>query len=120
MKTTLRYLLIATLLSVASLIFATAQSLAQMPEAQMRSTSSMVGSGSTLPMAATEGVYTTQSSSPAKVGPRRAEENAGTEDEDDPDNPGEPSPIGDAALPLMLAAAVYSVWSIVYRRRKRE
>lgn len=30
-----------------------------------------------------------------------------------------PSPVGDAVVPLLLLAAVYSVWCIVYKRKHR-
>lgn len=121
---TLRYLLIVMMLSVASLVFATAQTLAQKPEVQMQSTSGMVYSGSQLPSAAVQGTYITGTTigtySPANAsGPKRAKMNDddddGWEDEDEPDKPGEPNPIGDAAWLLILAAAVYGV----YKRKLR-
>ena len=116
----LRYLLIVIMVSVASMVFATAQSLAQRPEAQMKSTSGMVYSGSTLPSAATDGAVLTGSKpgtySPANASTggmrkaKRAGEDDGFEDEgDEPGagNPGEPAPLGDAALPLALLALAY-------------
>ena len=36
----------------------------------------------------------------------------------DPGNQSNEYPIGDAVLPLLALALVYSVWSMVYRRRK--
>ena len=106
-----------------------AQTLARMPEAQMRSTSAMAYSGTTLPHAAVHGVYVTGSTpgtyspySPVKASgrPRRVGENEGYEDEADPDNPGEPFPIGDAALPMMLLAAAYALLRAFRRRQARE
>ena len=91
----------------------------QAPTAQMRSTSAMSYSGSALPMAAATGVSTTYDS-PARVSgrPRRAV------DEDDKDVPKpndneipDPTPIGDAVLPLMLLIGGYGM--LVYFRRKR-
>ena len=109
----LRYLLIATLLSVASLVFATAQSLAQQPEAQMHSTSGMVYSGSTLPSAAAQGTYVTGTTvgtyTPANAsGPRRAKKDD-WDDEDFNESQEDPfkTPLGDAAVPLMLLALAY-------------
>ena len=89
---------------------------AQMPEIQMRSTgSAIMYTGSALPFAASEGVTTTYSTT--NVGPRRVGENEGTENEDDPDNPGEPFPVGDALWPLLALAAAYAVLR-VYRRKR--
>ena len=119
----LRYLLIVVMLSVASMVFATAQSLAQKPEAQMHSTSGMVYSGSTLPQAATTGAYVTGSAvgtySPANAsGPNRAKRGADGEEDDtppsDPQGPNE-DPIGDAAIPLMLLCLAYAIYKV--RRR---
>lgn len=90
-----------------------------MSTAAMRSTSAMSYSGSSLPMAAATGVSTTYDS-PARVSgrPRRAV------DGDDKDVPKpndneipDPTPIGDAVLPLMLMLGAYGM--IVYFRRKR-
>ena len=121
---TLRYLLIV--MSLVSVLSVHAQSTAQLPEAQMQSTSAMVGSGSTLPQAATTGAYVTGSTvgtySPAKIHPGNVRRDVGGgegewEDEDDPDNPGEPNPIGDAVWPLLALAAAYALLR-VYRRKR--
>ena len=124
MKTTLRYLLIV--MSLVSVLSVKAQSTAQLPEAEMKSTSAMVGSGSTLPQAATTGAYVTGSTvgtySPAKIHPGNVRRDVGgggtTEDDDDPDGPGEPFPIGDAVWPLALLACAYLIIRVV-RARKR-
>ena len=120
---TLKYLLIVMMLSVASMVFATAQNLAQKPEAQMKSTSGMVYSGSTLPQAATTGAYVTGSTvgsySPAdgssNIGPRRAKKDDW--EDDDPHDDEEPwtTPLGDAAIPLMLLCFAYAIHKV--RRR---
>ena len=107
----LRYLLIS--IAILSAVSISAQestdNWGKLPDAKMHSTSVMQGSGSTLPMAATDGVTTTTSSSPAKVsGPRRALDDG----DDDIDPQGQPFPLGDALFPLMIAAAVYGVWCI--------
>ena len=120
MKATLRYLLIVTLLSVASLVFATAQSLAQKPEAQMQSTSVMVGSGSSLPQAAQTGTYTTyddNTQAGRKGHVRKVEINPGGGDPDEPGDNSEPweDPLGDAAWPLMVLAVGY----VCVRRMRR-
>ena len=122
---TLRYLLMVV--AMVSVLSVHAQSTAQLPEAQMQSTSAMVGSGSTLPQAATTGAYVTGSTvgtySPAKIHPGNVRRDVGGgegewEDEDDPDNPGEPNPIGDAVWPLALLACAYLIIRVV-RARKR-
>ena len=109
----LRYLLIVMMLSVAGLVFATAQSLAQKPEAEMRSTSGMVYSGSTLPSAAADGAVLTGSMygtyTPANEGPSGRRKVSGGHTGGGPDDREDPyaDPLGDAALPLMLLALVY-------------
>ena len=114
----LRYLLIV--IAMVSFLSVNAQGLAQMPKAQMKSTSGMVYSGSQLPSAAVQGTYVTGTTigtyNPANAsGPNRAKKDEEYEDEDDPNNPGEPSPIGDAAIPLMLLACAFAI----YKVRKR-
>ena len=124
----LRYLLIVMMLSVASLAFATAQSLAQQPRAEMHSTSGMVYSGSTLPSAAVQGTYVTGTAvgtySPASInGPHRAKRAADEDDDEDPDTPPvdphgpNEDPLGDAAWPLLALAAAYAVLRVYKRKR---
>jgi hypothetical protein len=119
---TLRYLLI--ILGMASFLSVQAQGIAQMPTTPFRSTSTMVGSGSTLPVAANTGVqvtgtkvgtyadasYASQSSRPRRIGGNTS---GGSEYREDPFV----DPIGDAVLPLMLMLGAYGV--LVYFRRKR-
>lgn len=133
---TLRYLLIVigvlSVVSVAAATFGTtyqpqrrgiqySQHYAEMPTLTMSSTGSvMMKSGSALPMAAVSGITTADDYAPS--GPRRAKRDVGeggtTENEDpDPDNPGEPAPIGDVLWPLMLMALVFC--GVVYLRRKK-
>ena len=120
MKNTLRYLLIAVILSTASLLSvanATAQSLAQLPDNEMRSTSVLPASGSTLPQAAVEGPTTTydEGTGSHKGGIRRAgggQTGGGPDDREDPYG----DPIGDAMLPLALLALAYLI--IRVRRAK--
>lgn len=114
----LRYLLIT--FAVMMVMSVSAQSLAQEPQIGFQSTSSMVGSGSTLPQAAQTGTYTTYDinngmSRSNKPGVRRTGEDEGFEDENDPTNPGEPFPIGDGVIALLALAAMYAVFRI---RRK--
>ena len=120
----LRYLLIV--IAMVSFLGVNAQGLAQRPEIKMQSTSGMVCSGSTLPFAAVEGTYVTGSVpgtyTPANAtsGPHRAKmvgEDEGWEDDPDPDNPGNPFPLGDAALPLMMLAAAYALLRAWRKRR---
>lgn len=120
-KTTLRYLLI--LIGLVSVLSVSAQTLAQQPETHMQSTSVMVSSGSALPQAAVTGVMVTGSEigsySPAKSSKPKREVGGGgtTEDEDEPDGPEEPFPVGDAMWPLMLLALMY-VGVRAFRRRR--
>jgi len=96
----------------------------QAPTVIMRSTSTLSGSGSTLPQAAITGTYTADQMNAATRGPRRVGEGGGFADQDDyeddkddpnPDLPGDNVPIGDALLPLMLCALAY----LIFRARKR-
>ncbi len=109
-----RYLLIV--IGLVSVLGVYAQGLATKPEAQMQSTSVMVGSGSALPQAAATGTYVTGTTVgtywQTRVHPghiRKDVGEEGTEDEDDPDNPGEPNPIGDVFWPLVLCALAYLI-----------
>ena len=115
---TLRYLLIAFAAMMA--LSVSAQSLAQAPEAQMQSTSSMVGTGSTLPQAVQTGAYTTYDGEPARNGDiaHRIGNNGGSDPgPEDPDDPWA-TPIGDAAWPLALCALAYLIMRVA-RVRKR-
>lgn len=95
------------------------------PTVAISSTSSdLVQSGSTLPSAAVSGTYVTGNTlgtytSTSNVSrPRRVGEGEGTEDEEDPDNPGEPSPIGDAGWPLLMLAVAYALLRVYQRKRR--
>ena len=132
----LRYILsLIAILSVVSVAAATfgkpyqpqghgvqyASSYTQMPTLPMSSTgSAMMQSGSALPMAAVSGTTTADDYTPARSSRPRRVEGSGTEDEEEPDKPGEPFPIGDAALPLMLLAAAYALLRAFRRRQARE
>lgn len=91
-----------------------------MPQATMSSTSTMMYSGSALPLAAATGVTTSANYNPAQAPgtrPRRVGEE-GFEDEEDPDVPVNPFPVGDAVLPMMLLVAAYGAF-LALRRRKQ-
>ena len=101
-----------------------AQAHATMPVLGMESVNStMMYSGSSLPLAAATGVTTADSPSNGGGGPRRAKM-------DDPDpfggetiggttNPTEPgTPLGDAVLPMMLMAILFAAF-VYYRRKKK-
>ena len=131
----LRYILsLIAILSVVSVAAATfgkpyqpqghgvqyASSYTQMPTLPMSSTgSSMMKSGSALPMAAVSGTTTADDNAPARSSrPRRVGEDDGFDNEDkDPDTPANPFPLGDAMLPMLLCAAVFC--GAVAIRRKR-
>ena len=133
-KTTLRYLLMmVAVLSVLGLsaqtpkygrtynpqhkqaVYTSVQ--AQMPEATMNSTSTMMSSGSTLPQAAVTGTSTTcdNGGRPGKI--RRDVGGGGTEDDEDPDIPVEPAPIGDGLWALMVLAGAFAFVRVFLRRK---
>ena len=130
----LRYILsLIAILSVVSVAAATfgkpyqpqghgvqyASSYTQMPTLPMSSTgSAMMKSGSALPMAAVSGTTTADDYTPARSSRPRRVEGSGTEDGDaDPDAPGEPNPLGDAMLPMMMLIGAYCGF-VALRRRK--
>ena len=117
----LRYLLIVV--AMISVMSVCAQGLAKPPQVQMKSTSGMVYSGSTLPQAATTGAVLTGSTpgayAPAyRPGGMRKDVGGGsaTDDDEDPDLPTEPNPIGDGLIPLLLLAGAYLIWRATRRR----
>ena len=118
----LRYLLIV--MSMASVLSVSAQNTAQLPEAQMKSTSVMVGSGSALPQAAATGIVVTGSTpgtyTPAgKGGPKKiggSGSGTGGNEAQETDNPWE-TPIGDAVVPLMLLALAFVIFKVRARQR---
>ena len=94
------------------------------PAASFRSTSSMVGAGSSLPMAA-QGGARLAGNAPQMVGSigsnRSPMDDAfggetiyGTEN---PDEPGNAVPIGDALLPLLALIALFVAFRLYKRRR---
>ncbi len=126
---TLRYMLIvAALMSVMS---ASAHMFdkqwGQKPVIEMRSTSAMAYSGSTLPQAAATGVKMASvadvesSTSTRPYHPGRIRRAADDEDDDtpptDPHGPNE-DPLGDVLWPLMLMALAYVVY--LKSRKKKE
>ncbi|MBQ7382638.1 MAG: hypothetical protein IJV61_06435 [Paludibacteraceae bacterium] len=120
---TLRYLLMVV--AMVSVLSVSAKGTTQLPEAQMKSTSVMVGSGSSLPQAATTGAVLTgetpgtYSSVYHPGGPRRITINPGDEPGPDEGDNSEPwqDPIGDAVWPLALLACAYLMIR-VYRRKR--
>lgn len=90
-----------------------------MPTLPMSSTgSAMMRSGSALPMAAVSGTTTADDYTPARSSRPRRVEGSGTEDGDEePDAPGEPNPLGDAMLPMMMLIGAYCGF-VALRRRK--
>ena len=114
---TLRYLLI--LIGLVSVLSLGAQDLAKQPTPEMRSTSTMVSSGSALPQAAVTGTKTTYDTQPGRTGnARKTVGGDGFEDDPDPDAPSEPFPIGDAMLPLALCALAYLLWRVARKRTR--
>lgn len=95
-----------------------AQNYSEMPTLSMSTmNAAMMSSGSALPMAAVTGTTTADDYTPARSSRPRRVEGSGTEGDDDPDEPGEPMPIGDAVLPLMLFACAYFIWRATRKRR---
>ena len=120
----LRYLFVAVaMLCMVSLYAKNAtQNWGKLPEAQMHSTSTMVGSGSTLPSAAKTGTVTTydaNSSITSTSRPRRAKMGEDDWEDDEFSETDEPwkDPIGDAMWPLAILACAYL---IIRARRKRK
>lgn len=121
---TLRYLLMVV--ATVSVLGVYAQSLAKQPETKMHSTSTMVGTGTTLPFAAATGTYVTGTTvgtySPAKIHPGNVRRDVGgggsTADDEDPDGPGEPFPIGDGLWVLMALAGVYALMRALLNRKR--
>ena len=117
-KKALRYLLI--LVAMLSVLSLSAQNMAQQPSSDFRSTSVMMGTGSTLPQAAQTGTVTTYD---VPSGPRNGHIRRGASGEDggdtppaDPHGPNE-DPIGDAAWPLALCMMAY-VCVRAFRRKR--
>jgi hypothetical protein len=107
----IKQLLIA--IGLISVLTISAQTITEYPAPQMHSTSTMVGSGSTLPNAASSGFISADdnlnsSSFNTPSGPRRAKEE-GDDTPPDPNGPNE-NPLGDAVLPLLLLAAAYGIY----------
>lgn len=106
MMKTLKYILLISLVLV-SLPMAVAQSWAQQPCTEFHSTSTMMGSGSELPMAAIDGVMTAEAPSSTTTdesgfiitGPQRVDPNTPPEDPYD-------GPLGDTPWLLMLLLAL--------------
>ena len=116
MKTTLRYLLmviaLVSFLSVGAQ--ETNQSFGAWPEAKMHSTSAMVGSGSTLPLAAKDCDRFTLMDDAASSGQKVGNIRKGRPgDWTDPYK----DPIGDAAWPLLMLAAAYALLRMYKRKR---
>ena len=112
----LRYLLMVV--AMVSVLGVFAQGTAKMPEAKMQSTSVMVGAGTTLPFAATEGIYVT-GSTPGTYTPatshrpghiRKGDWNPGGEPGPDEGENSEPweDPIGDGLWVLLALAAAFA------------
>ena len=108
MKTMKQLLIVIGLVTISTL---SAQNLAQYPKISMYSTSTMVGSGSSLPLAAMdmkiEKEENTNSPYSITSGPKKARPG---------DNKDPGLPLGDALLPLLLLAAGY----MLFVARKRQ
>ena len=88
-----------------------------LPRHIFQSTSIMPPSGTQLPMAAESGVqmsWTNPNMSQSPYRPRKAGE---FDEEDEPQQPADPFPMGDALIPLALLALGYVL--VLYLRRRR-
>lgn len=103
-------LIVISLMSILSL---NAQTMVEYPVAQMRSTSSMVGSGSTLPNAASSGFISADDNLPSSSprGPRRVIDEDDKEEEK-PESWEDPfkDPLTDAVPCLLLLAIGYAIY----------
>ena len=119
----LRYLLMVV--ATVSVLSVKAQGTTQLPQTQMKSTSVMVGSGSSLPQAATTGAYVTGNTvgtySPAKIHPGNIRKDPSDDDweDDDAHDDEEPwtTPIGDAVWPLLALAAAFAFGKWIARTK---
>lgn len=121
----LRYLLMVV--AMVSVLSVKAQGTAQLPQAQMKSTSVMVSSGSALPQAAVTGAYMTGTTvgtySPAKIHPgniRKVDSDGdGIEDEEwgETEDP-YATPLGDGLWVLMALAGVYALMRVILIRKR--
>ena len=109
---TMKYMLMA--LSLAGVLSINAQSLANQPSSEFQSTSSMVGSGSSYasnPSLNADGTaaYNSPSYAPQRAisGPNRIA----------PVTPeGDPTPVGDALIPLLLLALFYGLHKMITKK----
>lgn len=122
----IKYLLLAVIWSITSALSmakAVPQGRSTYPTVEMHSTSTMPLSGTHLPLAVENGPQTTygEQAGPPKNGHiRKTGEDDGFENEDEPEAPYDPYPIGDAAAPLALLALAYGlIRFILYRHRSR-
>ncbi len=116
-KKALRYLLI--LVAMLSVLSLSAQNMAQQPSSDFRSTSVMMGTGSTLPQAAQTGTVTTYDMPSSPKHPGHIRRGDGDWEDDDPHDDEEPwtTPIGDAMWPLLMLALAY-VFARAFRRKR--
>ena len=102
-------------------VYRQAEIRADMPVATMMPVNSVVmQSGTTLPLAAATGVSVAEDSPTFNKGPRRMKmvgEDDGFENEDDPDVPINPFPLGDGIVPMILMAMLFA-GGVYYRRRR--
>ena len=111
MKAMKHLLIVISLMSILSL---NAQTMVEYPVAQMQSTSSMVGSGSTLPNAASSGFISADDNLPSsspRGGPRRVIDED-DKDEEKPESWEDPfkDPLTDAVPCLLLLAIGYAIY----------
>ncbi len=137
---TLRYLLMVVIVSLAS-VTAQAEYTAQFKNSQNKpafssqqatttyavyTTSTLMESGSSLPMAARNGVTIgastpnddTPAYAPGRGGLRRDVGGGTPAEDDDPDAPNEPYPVGDGMWVLLLMATGYLIYRVRTRRRE--
>ena len=90
-----------------------------MPVATMMPVNSVVmQSGTTLPLAAATGVSVAEDSPTFNKGPRRMKmEDDEFENEDEPEVPINPFPLGDGIVPMILMAMLFA-GGVYYRRRR--
>ena len=121
---------ILIVLGLVSVLSVSAQSLAQQPTSDFRSTSTMVGTGSTLPQAAQTGAVLSGTAPSAGIKqPFRPGTMRSTDPTPDPGNPfsgggSDPEqedvnkePLGDALWPLMFLALAFAGYTALRRRR---
>ena len=120
MKKLIMIIVAAALVALPAMAQSFSTQQAEQPNAVFQSTSSMMGSGSTYsanPTLNSDGTASYNGAA-APSGPRKAKMDVDFEG-DKPNTPQDPSPLGDALIPLMLLALAYAGMRLFRKKRAR-